>query len=324
MLEAIALAADPDFHSGGNPRVGCVILDAHGEVVGRGHHRGAGFPHAEVVALREAGGAAAGGTAVVTLEPCRHTGRTPPCTDALIAADVATVVFAVTDPGAHSGGGAEVLRAHGITVQHGVERERAEAVVREWLHVQRTGRPFVIAKCAMSLDGRVANRDGSPLHLTGELINQRSHELRAQVDAIVVGTGTVFTDDPQLTARLTEPVWRQPLRVAVGRRAVPDAARMRGVEFRQFTERDPLVVLDALRDEGCLTVLLEGGPTLMRSWIRAGVVDEVRWAISPVIVGAGPTALGGELQAIRVNVEVVDAVGQDVWVKGTLEPIAGE
>jgi diaminohydroxyphosphoribosylaminopyrimidine deaminase / 5-amino-6-(5-phosphoribosylamino)uracil reductase len=324
MLEAIALAAAPDFRSGGNPRVGCVILDKFGAVVGRGHHRGAGFPHAEVVALGEAGVAAAGGTAVVTLEPCRHTGRTPPCTDALIAAGVSSVVFAVQDPGAHSGDGADALRAHGITVQAGVERERAEAVVREWMHVQRTGRPFVRAKCAMSLDGRVADRDGAPLQLTGPLMNQRSHEVRAQVDAIVVGTGTVFADDPQLTARPTGPVLHQPLRVAVGRRSVSASARMRGPEFRHFTAHDPSVVLRALGDEGCLSVLLEGGPTLMRAWFRAGVVDEVHWAISPIIVGSGPTALGDLLETIPVSVGLIEVVGQDVWVQGTLAPLAGE
>lgn len=316
MREAITLALDPDFRSGGNPRVGCVILDADGTVVGRGHHRGAGFPHAEVVALEQAGPAALGGTAVVTLEPCRHTGRTPPCTDALIAAGVASVVCAIPDPGPQAGGGADVLRDRGITVQIGIERERAEMVLREWLHVQRTGRPFVIAKCAMSVDGRVADRDGAPLQLTGSLSNQRSHELRAQVDAIVVGTGTVVADDPQLTARLTPPVRHQPLRVAVGRRAVSNSARMRGAGFRHIADHDPQIVLRALRDEGCLSVLLEGGPTLMRAWLLADVVDEVRWAISPVIVGSGPTALGDELQTIAVSVEQVDVVGQDVWVQG--------
>lgn len=298
--------------------MGCVVLDAQGVIVGRGHHRGAGFPHAEVIALREAGVAAAGGTVVVTLEPCRHTGRTPPCTDALIAAGVAAVVFAVQDPGSHSGGGADELRAHGITVQSGVGVDRAEALVGHWLHVQHTGRPFVVAKCAMSLDGRVADRNGDPLHLTGPLLNQRTHELRAHVDAIVVGTGTAIADDPQLTVRLDEPVGTQPLRVVVGNSLIPSAARMRGLEYRQYPDHEPAAVLRELRTEGCLSVLVEGGPTILRAWLRAGVVDEVRWTISPVIVGAGPTVTGEDMRVIPVQVRHTEVVGEDLLLVGTI------
>ena len=318
MSEAVALAAHPDFRSGGNPRVGCVILDARGMIVGRGHHRGAGLPHAEVIALREAGSAAVGGTAVVTLEPCRHTGRTPPCTDALIAAGVATVVFAIADPGSQSGGGADQLRAHGITVQSGVGADRAQAVVRDWLHVQRTGRPFVIAKCAMSLDGRVAGPGGTRVQLTGPVLNQRTHELRAQVDAIVVGSGTALADDPRLTVRLGESVSWQPLRVVAGKRPIPTTARMRGQEYRQFTDHEPAGVLRQLLAEGCLSVLLEGGPTLLRAWLRAGVVDEVRWTISPVILGAGPTVVGEDMQVIPVRVASTEVVGEDLLVVGAV------
>lgn len=322
MAEAIALGASRDFRGGGNPRVGCVILDAHGDIVGRGHHRGAGFAHAEVVALHDAGSAAAGGTAVITLEPCRHTGRTPPCTDALIAAGISTVVFAVQDPGSESGGGADELAASGISVQAGVGAEHAEGLVRDWLHVQRTGRPLVIAKCAMSLDGRVADCDGAPLQLTGPILNHRTHELRAQVDAILVGTGTALADDPHLTVRLGEPFGTQPLRVVVGKRAIPNGARMRGSEFRQFTDHEPLQVLRELLAEGCLSVLLEGGPTVLRAWLRAGVVDEVRWTISPIILGIGPTVLGEDMQVIPVDVRHTEVVGEDLLVVGTVSPYA--
>jgi diaminohydroxyphosphoribosylaminopyrimidine deaminase/5-amino-6-(5-phosphoribosylamino)uracil reductase len=170
----------------------------------------------------------------------------------------------------------------------------------------------------MSLDGRVAGPDGTPLQLTGPTLNQRTHELRAQVDAIVVGTGTALADDPRLTARLDEPVTSQPLRVVVGKRPTPKSARMRGQEYRQFTDHEPEGVLRELLAEGCLSVLVEGGPTLLRAWLRAGVVDEVRWTISPIILGAGPTVIGEDMQVIPVRVERTEVVGEDLLVVGAV------
>jgi diaminohydroxyphosphoribosylaminopyrimidine deaminase / 5-amino-6-(5-phosphoribosylamino)uracil reductase len=322
LAEACALARTEAFVSGGNPRVGCVVFDAAGTIVGRGAHLGAGFAHAEVVALTEAGAAAAGGTAVVTLEPCRHVGRTPPCTDALIAAGIALVIYAVDDPGDDSGSGAELLRAAGINVVH-MPFADADALVTDWMHVRRTGRPYVIAKCAMSVDGRVAAADGSPMALTGAAMNAESHQARAQVDAILIGTETVVTDDPRLTARDANGSEgaRQPMRVVVGRRSVPADARIHagpGAPLH-IPEHDPDAVLRQLAELGCQRVLIEGGPTLTAAFIAAQCVDEVQWTLSPLLIGSGPRATGRiPHAATSVAVQQVGLVGEDVRIRGTI------
>ena len=169
MAEAIDLAQHPGAPRGENPRVGCVIVDADGDVVGRGWHGGAGTDHAEVVALGDAGTRARGGTAVVSLEPCRHTGRTPPCTGALIDAGVVRVVFAQSDPTSTAGGGADVLREAGVDVVSGVLEQQAREVNREWTVAVQRGYPYVTAKCAVSLDGRVAGAEGRRVQLTGSV-----------------------------------------------------------------------------------------------------------------------------------------------------------
>jgi diaminohydroxyphosphoribosylaminopyrimidine deaminase/5-amino-6-(5-phosphoribosylamino)uracil reductase len=322
LTDACELARTESFVSGGNPRVGCVVFDAGGSVVGRGAHAGAGFAHAEVVALTEAGAAAAGGTVVVTLEPCRHVGRTPPCTDALIAAGVSRVIYAVDDPGDASGSGAEVLRAAGIDVVQ-VAFPEAEDLVADWVHVRRTGRPYVIAKCAMSLDGRVAAPDGSPIALTGSKMNAANHRLRADVDAIVVGTETVLTDDPRLTARdvAGRDETRQPIRVVVGHRPIPHDARIHSGQgtVLHLPDHDPMAVLSHLVDLGCERVLIEGGPTLTAAFIAAQCVDELQWTISPLIIGRGPRASGRQAQApALVTVRQVGLVGEDVRIRATI------
>lgn len=322
MDEAIALAASPDAPRGLNPRVGCVIVDAEGSVRGRGYHLGAGTAHAEVVALAEAGAAARGATALVSLEPCRHTGRTGPCTEALIAAGIARVVYAQADPTAQAGGGAEVLRAAGIEVVGGVREAAAHDVNRLWTHVQRTGRPYVTAKLAVSLDGRVADATGGPTAISGVASRAFAHDLRAQVDAIAVGTGTVIADDPQLTARDPEglPRARQPLRVVLGDTEIPGNARILddAAPTVRINGRDPMRALAQLADLGIQHVLLEGGPTILTAWLAADVVDDVVWFIAPILLGDGPVGVLRMDCPLAVDVRSIRPMGDDVVVIGTV------
>lgn len=325
MREAIALAQSPDAPYGTNPRVGCVIVDADGAVVGRGHHRGAGTPHAEPDALADAGARAVGATAVVSLEPCRHHGRTGPCTQALIAAGIARVVYAQTDPTAQAGGGAVELAAAGIEVIGGVLADEAARVNGTWTFAVEHGRPFVTWKTAMSLDGRVAGPDGGPTAITGPAALARVHELRARVGAIIVGTGTALTDDPALTVRTTEPIaFAPPLRVVVGSRSLPAHARVLddAAPTLVTTERDPHRLLSTLFDRGVRHALLEGGPTLAAAFLEAGVIDEVDWYLAPTVLGDGPVALpalNGVDGPVGVDVRLVEVVGEDVRVVGRVK-----
>ncbi|GMA94340.1 hypothetical protein GCM10025881_11640 [Pseudolysinimonas kribbensis] len=215
--------------TGGNPRVGCVLLDADGRTVAEGWHRGAGTPHAEIDALAKVGGDARGLTAVVTLEPCNHWGRTGPCSIALIGAGISRVVYGVTDPGSHSAGGGARLREAGVEVVGGVRAAEVEELLECWLASERRGRPWVTVKWASTLDGRAAAADGTSRWITGTAARQRVHEERASNDAILVGTGTVLADDPSLTARgdAGELLSHQPVPVVVGRRPIPDDAALR-------------------------------------------------------------------------------------------------
>ncbi len=215
-------AADP------NPRVGCVLAGASGAVVATGFHRGAGTAHAEVDALRAAGAPVRGGTAYVTLEPCNHAGRTGACVEALRQAGIARVVYAQTDPGDLSSGGAAALRSAGVVVDGGLLAAEAQALNREWTFAVRAGRPFVTWKTATTLDGRVAAADGTSRWITSAQARADGHALRARVGAILVGTGTALTDDPHLTVRGPDGdlVGRQPLRVVLGRRPLPPGARL--------------------------------------------------------------------------------------------------
>ena len=271
MREALALAQSRDAPFGENPRVGCVLVAPDGEVVGRGHHRGAGTPHAEVVALADAGARAAGATAVVSMEPCRHTGRTGPCTQALLDAGVRAVVYGQPDPTELGGGGGDVLRAAGVDVHGGLLADEATAVNEEWTFAVVHGRPFVTWKCAASLDGRVAGADGGPTPITGTASRADVHDLRSRVGAIIVGTGTVLVDDPLLTVRRPGgPVPTPPLRVVVGSRPIPDDARVLDDSAPTLVtgERDPGVLLADLYGRGVRHALLEGGPTLAGAFLR--------------------------------------------------------
>lgn len=277
-----------------NPPVGAVVLDVAGQVVGTGATQPPGGPHAEVMALRQAGERAAGGTVVVTLEPCNHTGRTGPCVDALLAAGVAAVAYAVADPNPVAAGGAERLAASGVTVTGGVlADEVAGGPLREWLHKQRTGRPHVTWKFATSVDGRSAAADGSSQWITSEAARADVHRRRAAADAIVVGTGTVLTDNPTLTARRADgtPLERQPLRVVVGMREIPGDANVLNDDAATMVIRthDPHEVIRALGDR--TDVLVEGGPTLAGAFLRAGVIDRILAYVAPILLGGPITAV---------------------------------
>ena len=321
---AVQAAWEAAFVSAGNPRVGCVITDADGTIIAVGAHLGGGTPHAEVIALTKAGASARGAHVYVTLEPCSHTGRTPPCTEALIAAQVASVTYVVPDPGEVSGGGARLLAGAGIRVQQ-VEHAGAEHLTRVWCHVQRHGRPYVIGKCAMSLDGRVAQASGAPWPLTSGTTNHQAHDLRASVDAIVVGTGTVLADDPALSARDASGAMHpaQPRVYVVGERAVPSTAQVHARELRQITSRSVTDAMASMRADGVETVLLEGGPTLLGAWIAAGVVDELRWSISPVLIGAGPRAASATPSPpVSVRLEPIVIMEQDIVMGAIPNPRA--
>lgn len=325
MVRALELALRGPAH-GPNPRVGCVLLSADGVVLGEGWHRGAGTPHAEPAALadaRERGADVRGATAVVTLEPCDHTGRTGPCSVALVEAGVARVVVAVPDPNPVAGGGAARLRAAGVEVEVGVEEAAGRALLRPWLLAVGRGRPFVVLKTASTLDGRVTAADGSSRWITSPESRAHAHAFRAEVDALVVGTGTALVDDPALTARTADGVLadHQPLRVVVGERDLPGGGRLAGPggELLHLRTHDPRVVLAALHEREARTVLVEGGPTLAAAFLRAGVVDEVHAYVAPVLLGAGRPAVADLgvttlTDAVRLRTREVRPLGPDVLV----------
>lgn len=349
MTRAVELAARGLGHTRPNPVVGCVVLDAHGLTVGEGWHERAGGPHAEVMALAAAGGAARGGTAVVTLEPCTHTGRTGPCTAALLDAGVARVVIAVADPTATAGGGADLLRQKGIEVIEGVGREAAAHANRAWLHAMATGRPFVTWKLASTLDGRTAAADGTSRWITGPQARASVHRLRAERDAVLVGTGTLRADDPHLAVRDIAGA-TQPLRVVIDARAeLPLTARVlddaaprlvvvaddtdataltdAGVDVlsvpRASSGLDLMGVLTGLHDRGIRSVLLEGGAHLAASFVAEDLVDEIVAHIAPVLLGAGSpvltdTGITTITEALRLTTTDVTRLGDDVAVTATV------
>ncbi len=295
MRAALALAVRGP--RGVNPQVGAVLLSADGDVLAEGWHRGAGTPHAEVDALSKLPvGAARGATAVVTLEPCNHTGRTGPCAEALLAAGVARVVYAVDDPGERSSGGGRRLREAGVEVVSGVLAEEATDLLRSWLDVQRLGRPHVSVKWAQSLDGRAAAADGTSQWITGAAARADVHARRARADAIVVGSGTLAADDPALTARRSdgELYPHQPRPVVVGRRAVPATARVHEhpLPLLHHDGHDLVALLTRLADEGVHRVFVEGGPTLASAFLREGLADEVLVYLAPTLIGGDRLAVG--------------------------------
>jgi diaminohydroxyphosphoribosylaminopyrimidine deaminase/5-amino-6-(5-phosphoribosylamino)uracil reductase len=325
MVRALDLARRGPAH-GPNPRVGCVLLAPGGTVLGAGWHRGAGTPHAEVAALADAqqhGADVRGATAVVTLEPCDHTGRTGPCSVALIDAGIARVVIAVTDPNPVAHGGCDRLRAAGVEVVTGVLADEGRALLGPWWVAVGRGRPWVTLKTASTLDGRVAAADGSSRWITSPEARAHAHAVRASVDALAVGTGTALADDPSLTARTPEGdlAAHQPLRVVVGERDLPSDGRLHGPggELLHLRTHDPHAVLAALHAREVRHVLVEGGPRLAAAFLRAGLVDEVHAYVAPVLLGAGAPAvadlgIGTIGDALRLDVREVHPVGPDVLI----------
>ena len=357
MRRALELARRGEGWVEPNPQVGAVVLGHDGSVVGEGWHARFGGPHAEVVALAAAGDSARGGTLVVTLEPCCHHGKTPPCTDAVIASGVRRVVIAAEDPFPRvSGAGVARLRAAGLEVETGTLAAEAERITAPFRRLVNDGRPWVIAKWAMSLDGRIATSGGDSRWISGEASRALVHALRGRMDAIMVGIGTALADDPLLTARPAGP--RAALRVVVDSKArLPVTSRLvrsageapilvaagpeasserldalatagcqvwRGIDV----ERDArlLSLLRHLGDTGVTNLLVEGGAQLLGGLFDSGSLDEVWAFVAPTLVGgaAAPAALGGlgvgrMAQAPRIDVEHVTRSGDDVLMRGLVE-----
>jgi len=352
MKRALALAERGMGSTAPNPMVGCVLVK-DGEVIAEGWHRAAGEPHAEAEALAIAGDNAYGATAYVTLEPCNHHGRTPPCAAALVKAGVAEVVYAMADPHHVAAGGADYLRHHGVKVRSGVCEEEATALNRFWLHTVRTGKPYVIAKFAMSLDGKIATTSGDSKWITGPEARERAHQLRRQVDAIIVGAGTVIADDPSLTARDGLEVVGRPLRVvldsngrtppasavydragrgallAATKAALPsrlEAYRALGVDVVTLDadadgRPDVADLVTAMRERGANAVMIDGGAETLGSFFDAGLVDEVWAFIAPIIVGGGKNAVGGHgaariAEALKLSNIETEQLGPDLLIRG--------
>ncbi|MFC5503477.1 bifunctional diaminohydroxyphosphoribosylaminopyrimidine deaminase/5-amino-6-(5-phosphoribosylamino)uracil reductase RibD [Lysinimonas soli] len=328
MARGFELAAQGPV-TGGNPQVGCVLLDDTGRIVAEGWHHGAGTAHAEVDALSKVADrpdGARGLTAVVTLEPCNHVGRTGPCSVALLEAGVARVVYSLSDPGAASGGGAARLREGGVEVIGGVLADEAELFLHEWLASVRRGRPWVTVKWASTLDGRAAASDGTSQWITGTAARQRVHEQRAASDAILVGTGTVLADNPSLTARGDggELLEHQPIPVVVGEREIPaDAAlRRHPAGLIEAGSRDLASLLSELNRRGLRRVYVEGGPTLASAIIAAGLADAFSIYLAPALLGGDKLALG-ELgiptiaQARRLRIDSIEQLGDDLLILAT-------
>ena len=316
MRRALALAALAEGRTSPNPLVGALVLNREGRLVGEGFHARSGEPHAEVGALAQAGTAAAGGTLIVTLEPCCHHGRTPPCSRAVLQAGVARVVVALEDPDPRvAGGGIAQLRQAGVEVITGVLRQEAAEQNRAFLHRVRTGRPWGVLKWAMGLDGRTALPNGASQWISGADSRRWVHQLRAGCDAVIVGGGTVRADDPLLTSRgRRDP---EPLRVVLSRGLDlpaeaqlwdtasaatlvahgPEAAGKQapnGPERLELEQCEPLPLMQHLAARGCNQVLWECGSELAAAAIRQGCVQEVAAVLAPKLMGgiAARTPLG--------------------------------
>ena len=283
-----------------NPQVGAVILNAQGELIGEGFHNGSGTAHAEVIALEQALAGKQildkGATAVVTLEPCNHTGKTGPCARALIDAGVSKVVFASTDPGEDSSGGAQTLSEAGVEVEAGVLEEQANHQLRVWLTFAKTKRPFVTLKWASSLDGRAAAEDGSSKWISGSESRADAHRRRSEVDAILVGTGTAMIDDPELTARKQDGTLydNQPVRVVLGERELPSSLRVFNSDAETLTLRTQSIhgAMDELFERGIKHVMVEGGPTLASRFVQLDLVDEFLVYLAPKLLGGEKLSIG--------------------------------
>ena len=313
MSTAITAAAGARTRTSPNPWVGAVLLDADGAVVATGATEPPGGRHAEIVALDAAGDVARGATLVCTLEPCSHHGRTPPCTEAIIAAGLARVVVGITDPDERvAGSGLDALRRAGITVDLGVSANEVEAQLAPYLHHRRTGRPYVVCKLATSADGGTAAPDGTSQWITGGAARRDAHRLRAESDAILVGAGTVRADDPALTVRHIE--GEDPLRVVLGS-APPEARVHPCLEWSGGLHE----LLDELGRRGIVQLMVEGGARVVGSFHAAGLVDRYVLYVAPALFAgadATPAIAGATAPTIddlwRGRFDSVERVGDDV------------
>lgn len=354
MQRALDLAREAPEYASPNPTVGAVVVGADGSAVGEGWTQPPPGPHAEAVALAAAGERARGGTLYVTLEPCNHHGRTPPCTEAIIAAGIVEVHYAVDDPNPVAAGGRQALEAAGVRIVAGEGEPEARRINEAFFKHKETGLPFVIAKFAASLDGRIAAASGDSRWVSGPETREWSHKLRTRIDAILVGSSTVVVDDPLLTARPDGvDAARQPLRVVVDTRGrVPPMAQVftgpartlvatsedapaewraaieaRGADVISFPLERGRVDVRALAEElgkgDVQTLLVEGGGVILGSFFDAGLVDKLHAVIAPMIVGAAdaPAAVAGEgadrmAQALRLRETTVERLGEDILVTG--------
>ncbi|CAN5759757.1 bifunctional diaminohydroxyphosphoribosylaminopyrimidine deaminase/5-amino-6-(5-phosphoribosylamino)uracil reductase RibD [soil metagenome] len=317
MRHALALAQRGRGAVEPNPLVGAVVV-SDGRIVGEGWHAGYGGPHAEVVALRDAGDAAAGATLFVTLEPCAHQGKTPPCTDAIIAAGVAEVVFASSDPNPVAGGGANALRAAGVRVTADVERDAARALNAMFFHTHEHGSPWFTLKLAVSVDGRIAGSAGQRTAITGPAARVETHRMRAAHDAVLIGIGTALIDDPLLTVR-DAPARVQPARIILDRQArlplssrlvqsvgdgrvmvicgdAAPASRTAALEragvsvLRTAADADgirPGALVDAIGQVGIGSLFVEGGSRVAGTLLEAGLIRRLHLFVAPIWLGTG-------------------------------------
>ena len=291
MHRAIALAQIGEGQTGANPIVGAVILDAAGQILAEGFHTGG--DHAEVVAIKSLEKVPEGATIVVTLEPCNHTGRTGPCTQAIIDAQFERVIYAVSDPNPIAAGGRATLEAAGIEVIAGVLEEEARFINRAWLSVIEKQRPLFIWKVAATLDGKTAAADGSSKWITGQEAREYVSWLRRKSDAILVGTGTALADDPALVPHDGQDQ-KNPLRVVVGNRDIPEGHQLRDslAEFLHVKSHDPVVLIAGLLEKNVKKVLVEAGSELGTALLRAGLIDEIILIQAPTILGSGRSFVG--------------------------------
>ncbi|NLY75778.1 MAG: bifunctional diaminohydroxyphosphoribosylaminopyrimidine deaminase/5-amino-6-(5-phosphoribosylamino)uracil reductase RibD [Firmicutes bacterium] len=350
MKRALELSKKGQFSTCPNPMVGAVIVK-DGRIIGEGWHQGPGLPHAEIEALKNCRIDPGGATMYVTLEPCNHYGRTPPCSEAIIKAGIATVKYAIPDPNPVAGGGAERLREAGIKTEAGVGKTAALELNRRFLHFCLTGRPWVIMKAAMSLDGKIAAAGGESKWITGERSRKIVHGLRGEVSSVLVGSGTLLADDPRLTNRMALPAVRQPFKVLLdGKLQVTKEHKLAAEEpeklivfcssqasaskekeltdlgvrvFRQETSGriDPVKVLETLGRLDIQSVLVEGGRSVFTSFWEAGLINEYYLFYAPFFIGGNeaPGVLAGRgldslLDVERLFIKSVKRVGADILV----------
>jgi diaminohydroxyphosphoribosylaminopyrimidine deaminase/5-amino-6-(5-phosphoribosylamino)uracil reductase len=267
----------------GNPIVGAVIFNESG-IISEGFHQSG--PHAEVVAINNAKVDLTGASIAVTLEPCNHHGKTPPCTDALISSGIKSIYFAVTDPNAEAAGGAAKLRAAGLSVESGILEKNAAFENRAWLSAIKNARPYFTWKVAITIDGKIAAKDGSSKWISNEESRKYVAQMRAESDAILVGTGTVLSDDPNL---VPEGFDNRPLRVVVGNRAIPSSTKVKDnrAELFHHQSRDLAELTSVLNKKEIRSVLVEAGPALGSAMLKAGLIDELAIFTAPKILGDG-------------------------------------